>query len=161
LSAPFLIGYVSDRVVFLKKITRYLFIFYILASLAGIFFLFYDGLLPFKVTEWGIKSGMYSGSYFIVRVLIAVGFVFLVYSFLSGLYKRIFGGKSAEIFGIWADFSLVAYLGMGYFDAGGVIIGWPLVLIRILMVFFVLSAYFFYSQKIEKERIASLKEIEV
>lgn len=151
-SGPGVLGYGLRRNIKNIKISRAIFWLFSLVFVTGVVFMLKDGLLEPRITEWGAKSGLFGDAYFIFKTSMTVIVPILLISFFKEIYNKFIAKKNISMVGFMTDLSVGLYITVTYFDAGALVLGWQLVLTRIFMVIFLISAYLGFSKKLENEK---------
>jgi len=141
---PFAVYYLLRRIFGQIKFVNWFFVFYSVSVLPIFYFLFKDGLPAPQVSEWGLKFGLPSRSFFIFKILFILLFVLIVIEFVKIVYSQSKSRylKNSRIF--LATLSLIIYLAVGYFEAGGLVSAWQLMFTRILALTSALCAFLAY-----------------
>jgi len=154
ISAPLLIYYISFKLFHKEKLTKIIATLFSLLALLGIFFIFTKGVEESSISYFTTKFKPNKISFFIFLFSIIPSFAGVLFDCFKRISQWLKKGKITESHEFFYSLVIIVYLGLGIFDEQGIIVGWGLVVFRLLFVAVFLMAYLtFYFQLLRKEHL--------
>ncbi|OGZ46229.1 MAG: hypothetical protein A3C84_01800 [Candidatus Ryanbacteria bacterium RIFCSPHIGHO2_02_FULL_48_12] len=140
ISAAFLGAYVFEKVFHVKTWTNIVFVFYSILAALGTFFTITRSIAPIDLENFFATEYDPSPEAQVIFLTAIIPIIVLLMIDILQRWRVILARKNETRSGLLASVSVLTYLMLGYFDQSG-IIGWPVLLIRLLYIGAFATAY--------------------